>query len=117
MTRRRGVTVELLDYTKLAKACADHGLAAPSYSTNGLLRRKSDGQPVIISYEGVGPRETRPGMAGLDTEWREWQFLPLAAVEACRTGEEQDLADLIRTFGSRLDVNHLNWYEWAGGEL
>jgi len=43
----------------------------------------------------------------------EWQYLPLEVAEACRTGERVDLADHIRTFGSRLDVNHWHWYQWA----
>ena len=38
---------------------------------------------------------------------------PIEVAEACRTGESIDLADLIRSFGDRLEVNHLNWYEWA----
>lgn len=113
MTRQRGITVEVLDYTKLAAACALHNLAEPSYGGNAILRRPSDGAAVVLSYEGVGATKIAPGVMYLDTQWSEWQCLPVAVVEACRTGEEQDLADFIRTFGDRLNVNHYRWYEWA----
>jgi hypothetical protein len=115
MSRERGTTVELLDYKKLAAVCEEHGLTKPSYGTNGLLRRV-DGAVVVLSSEGVGPLEVREGMAGIDTEWAsDWGYLPVEAVEACRTGETADLADHIRTFGSRLDVNHWQWADWAKG--
>lgn len=115
MSRERGTTVEVLDYDKLAAACKEHGLARPRYAANGLLRRP-DGAAVVISSEGVGGTLLVPGKVSLDTEAYDWQFLPLEAAEACRTGETEDLAVLIRTFGSRLDVNHLNWVLWARGE-
>jgi hypothetical protein len=116
MTRPRGTTVEVLDYTKLAAACDEHAVNRPSYGTNGLLRKADGSAAVVISSEGVcSAKMPEPGMVYLDTEWcAEWQALPLEAVEACRTGETRDLADLIRTFGYRLDVNHLQWREWAG---
>ena len=112
MSRERGVEVEVLDYEKLAAACHEYGLAAPSYSGNAILRRR-DGAAVVISYEGVANTELREGMVCVTTMFTEWQYLPLEVAEACRTGERVDLADHIRTFGSRLDVNHWHWYQWA----
>lgn len=115
MTRHdTGVTVELLDYTLLAAACDEHQLNRPAYGSNGILRRASDGAAVIISSEGVGSTKITEGMVYLDTEWvAEWQCLPLAAAEACRTGETRDLAHLVRTFGHRLDANVHDWKTWA----
>jgi hypothetical protein len=116
MTRRRGIEVEMLDNQKLIAACKVGGIAPPSYSTNGLLRRLDGGAAVIISSEGVSASKLLTGRVFLDTEWHEWQSLPLDLAERCLTGEKRDLADLIRTFGSRLDVNHSQWVAWAEKE-
>jgi hypothetical protein len=113
MTRQRGIEVEMLDYAKLEAACKEHGIAAPSYGTNGLLRRLDGGAAVVISSEGVSASKLLTGRVYLDTEWHEWQSLPLDAVEACRNGVNKDLADLIRVFGSRLESNFYLWREWA----
>lgn len=116
MTRQRGILVEKLDHQKLAAAAKKHGLAELSYSTNGLLRR-ADGLAVIISSEGVCEKPRLRGVIYLDTQhFKDWESLPIEAVEPCLTGEMVDLADHIRTFGSRLDVNVLVWQEWARGE-
>jgi hypothetical protein len=116
MTRQRGVTVEMLDHDKLVAACKAEGIAAPGYSTNGLLRRLDGGAAVIISSEGVSASAILMGRVYLDTETFEWQSLPLDVAESCRNGETQDLADLIRTFGSRLESNHYAWFQWAHKE-
>lgn len=113
MTRKQGVTVELLDYDLLAAACIEHHISAPAYMENGLLRRLDGGAAVIVSSEGVGSRKITLGMVYLDTDAFKWQCLPLAAVEACRTGVNEDLSTHIRTFGSRLDGNHYEWFTWA----
>jgi hypothetical protein len=113
MTRRRGIEVEMLDYEKLQAACKAEGIAPPGYGTNGILRRLDGGAAVIVSSEGVGSTKILIGRIFLDTEWHEWQSLPLDVAEACRNGETRDLADLIRTFGSRLESNHYAWVQWA----
>lgn len=120
MTRKRGITVELLDQERLEQACQEHGLRPPSYGGNAILRQASTGHAVVLSYEGVASTTHGEGVMYLDTEayqWTgRWESLPVEAVEACRTGETKDLADFIRTFGSRLDVNHYRWAEWAEHE-
>lgn len=114
MTRNKtGLMVELLDYEKLATACAGHGIAEPSFGSNAILRRVSDGQPVVISSEGVSSTKIEAGVAYLDTQAFDWQCLPIGELEACRTGESIDLADHVRTFGSRLDANVSSWSAWA----
>jgi len=117
-TRKRGITVEILDYDKLTAACKEHGIAELSYMTNGLLRR-IDGAAVVISSEGVCESTVIEDRVYLDTiVWfGPWQSLPRNAVEACLTGETRDLADHIRTFGSRLDVNVMVWQEWAAPDI
>lgn len=113
MTRRRGVTVEVLDQDKLMAACRDNGLAVPAYTGNALLR-SARGGAVVLSYEGTATTEERPGLAAVDTfNSMAWEYLPVEVVETCTTGETVDLAEHIRTFGSRLDVNHYAWYSWA----
>jgi len=112
--RPRGVMVENLDHTKLSEACLEAVIGPLSYSSNALLRG-ADGSAVVLSYEGVCESKTIPGRVYLDTQNVEWQTLPLDIVEACRTGEETDLADHIRTFGDRLDSNHYLWFRYAGG--
>jgi hypothetical protein len=116
VTRRRGTTVEVLDYEKLTAACIEHGLRPLSFTGNALLRRLDGGAAVVVSYEGVVSTKITMGKVYLDTQNYDWECLPIEAVEACRTGESIDLADHIRTFGSRLDVNHLLLVEWAEGE-
>lgn len=116
MPRTRGVTVELLDHDKLTEACKTHGLARPSLTGNALLRNTT-GEAVVLSYEGVAGKESRPGMAVVDTMSHDWEYLPIEAVEACRTGETEDLADFIRTFGDRLNANHWHWHSWATRSL
>lgn len=113
MTRRRGILVEKLDYERLNEACVNAGIGSLSYHDNALLRRLDGGAAVVISSEGVSDSKIRMGVVYLDTQSFEWQHLPLDVVESCLTGETEDLADHIRTFGSRLDVNVLVWQEWA----
>lgn len=118
MTRtHRAVPVEILDYKLLEAACKEHGLAEPSYGGNGIIRRRIDGAPVIISTEGVCSTNIVEGMVALDTQWfDDWQYLPIEAAEACRTGEIVDLSQHIRVFGSRLDINVADWAAWAKAE-
>ena len=116
-SRKRGVTVELLDYELLVLACRKNGISVPSYMANGILRRLDGGAAVIISSEGVASTKIQMGMIYLDTEsWDGPEYLPIDDVEECRTGETKDLADHIRTFGSRLDVNHWDWSRWVSEE-
>lgn len=113
MARTRGIMVELLDHDKLAEACEKHHIGAPNYMENGLLRRLDGGAAVVVSSEGVSASKITMGQVYLDTNDSQWQCLPLEVVEACRTGESKDLADLIRTFGQRLENNHYQWCKWA----
>jgi hypothetical protein len=43
----------------------------------------------------------------------DWQLLPIPVVEACLTGETIDLADLIRSFGDRMENNFHAWHNRA----
>lgn len=116
MARTRGYIVELLDHDKLSAACAALGIGAPSFFGNAVAQNP-DGVIAVISTEGVSKITDVPdGHVCVDTQSFEWQYLPIEVVNECRTGETVDLADHIRTFGSRLDVNHLVWREWIDGE-
>jgi len=110
--RPTGVTLDVLDYDALALLCRKHGLRPPGYTGNGIIRNRA-GHAVVLSTEGVGITEQRPGLISLDTQAFEWEWLPLDEVKACATGSTVDLADHIRSFGSRLEVNFSTWYDWA----
>jgi hypothetical protein len=107
------VTVELLDPKKLAEACKSAGLQPLSFSSNALLRC-ADGTVYVVSSEGVSDDSKRDDMVVVDTQtMTDWQLLPIPVVEACLTGETIDLADLIRSFGDRMENNFHAWHNRA----
>lgn len=79
-----------------------------------MLLNTNDG-PAVINAEGVGNLPSKGtiavflsyGMTPTPVD------LPVSVIEAAKTDEKIDLADGIRIFGSRLDVNHHEWYSRA----
>ena len=71
------------------------------------------GEVAIVNGEGVGCIADEHSIIdvyfGHEYDWIKIA-LTLDAVNSAATDTTIDLADGIRVFGSRLDVNHYNWY-------
>ena len=118
-TRYRGAVVTVLDGEKLLTAArAEAASQYPDMRPESLhsiyqqmLMVTSGGRHAVVNSEGVGSREED----GRLSVWlvADMTVMPVEvsvpAVLAARTAEAIDLADGIRTFGIRLDVNHGLW--------
>lgn len=86
---------------------------APFY---GYALAVSAGKVYVICTEGVGWEVTSDRPLFVDSMAGGYE-LPLAAVMAAASlGKTVDLADHIRTFGSRLDSNHYQWHARLTGK-
>lgn len=118
--RQRGAIATVLDQSILAKHA--NGQAKSLGDDGSLLFQAGPGPqmlldtedgPAVINSEGVG----HTLKDGTITTYLHYGMslmpitLPLAAIESAKTSEKIDIADGIRTFGSRLDVNHHLWFD------
>ena len=91
--------------------------ANPTHLTHGplpqMLLAVDRGTGSVVNGEGVGAIANESDYIevyfGYGMEWVP-VMLPLSKVGNAATEQRIDLADGIRTFGSRLDVNHFRWF-------
>lgn len=118
--RQRGVIVDLLDGKKLEAVAWKVALAAganPEHrkflsatgTPNYLLNTK--GGLAVVGTEGVGYYETPEGIKAHFSYFASHTpfVIPTKDILAARTGKTADLADVIRTFGDRLEANFSHW--------
>jgi hypothetical protein len=127
--RQRGALGYVLDTDKLTKVLRQ---------VTGVENAQAWGNPVlvygegeswaVVNTEGVGgvaDNYDKPARVWWDRNLEEPYFdarlgddlVPFNDIQSCVTGESVDLADHIRTFGSRLENNHAIWYEFADKDL
>lgn len=107
MTRNRGTIVRTFD-------AAREGMDRPVYAYAYAVG--TDGRTYVICSEGVGWEVTEDRPLIVDTFGGEY-VMPLTEVrERAENGTDVDLADHIRTFGSRLDSNHYMWTARLSGK-
>lgn len=131
--RPRGVTLTLLDLDLLIESAQEKliedGIANPRVRLGHVpyAAAEHDGQLYVVCHEGVGwpvgPNDplTIP-IYGSDGDSRNIPLFPRWEVELDErevrermTAGEVDLADLVRTFGQRLEDNFAAWYRRLGG--
>ena len=119
-TRPTGAIAQVLDHEALALAARPYFAAQydgrnPQHLTSAhrqMLIAVDRGLPAVVNHEGVGATQDEDGnvsvwlCSGMDLLP---VSIPLDVIGATITGELIDLADGIRTFGARLDVNHAEW--------
>jgi hypothetical protein len=123
--RARGVTLRVLDFTPLIADVpltdddrAKETTPAPAFAPYAVAER--DGHVWVVCNEGVGWDVTedepltvdlypqRPGHIAILPKWQ--AGLGPDEVRELATGEEIDLADLVRRFGGRLESNFWTWH-------
>ena len=120
--RKLGAIAVTLDPTILltaarAKFAIAHPEAEPTLLNNGPLPQMlfpvNRGEAAIVNNEGVGSiADEDDNIQVTFTYGYQWLevTLTLDEINQAATDEKIDLADGIRTFGSRLDSNHYNWF-------
>ena len=109
MTRKRGTMVDVIDLSAYGRATYEPFAYAVA-----------NGKEYVICSEGVGweVSSEKPLIVDVTVESKDekgtffyWETvtIPVEKVRELVTGETVDLADHIRTFGSRLDTNHYIW--------
>ena len=127
--RKRGATGYVLDADKLTKVLRQ---------VTGVENAQAWGNPVlvygegeswaVVNTEGVGgvaDNYDKPARVWWDRATAEgfWDarlsddLVPFNDIQSCVTGKSVDLADHIRTFGSRLENNYAIWYEFVDKDL
>lgn len=139
--RNRGVVLTRLDFAPVMESAfqrfmdtASEDVKAEGWSGfeslqgHYALGQAPDGKWYVVGTEGVGwevseaknfgvecylqsADGTRFGMFPSATAW-----VTLAEVLASRTEETIDLADLVRSFGDRLEANFSIWWDTLGGK-
>jgi hypothetical protein len=119
MSRPRGVIVRRLNPDALLaeiKAVMPEEHRPRIYGEELFLLETPD-LFAVIGTEGVGHFSTDGETCRVLFTWDGMQYdtaeLRIAHIRLCETSGEVDLADAIRTFGSRLDANHHEWYRRA----
>lgn len=121
-TRPTGAIAKKIDADALlavgrAALVAKHPDADPSHLTHGpqpqMMLAVDRGNAAIVNGEGVGAIANENGIIEAyfcyGMTWTPLE-LELEKVSGTVTDEEIDLAEGIRTFGSRLDSNHHQWF-------
>jgi hypothetical protein len=117
--RPTGATVQLLDLEKLTAIWAarqpdrEEGQEL-GFLASGLITN-SKGEIHTINTEGVQDYNNSDGKGDGVAVYTFWGWLNFSEEElkASLTGETIDLADFVRTFGSRLEVNFGLAYDWT----
>ena len=130
MTRERGAIAKVLDPEVLVTL--GRKALAEKYGQEEMEAMQIGPGPVpqmiftvdlktaaIVNCEGVGHIETENGKIAVELS-TPFSFFPveldLGDLGEAVTDREIDLADGIRTFGSRLDSNHALWFERYEGQ-
>ena len=117
-SRKRGAYVALLDGDKVRAFLESAGWDYPGQL--GLILSSDGERAAIIGTEGVGMTTNNDGspvryygLAGFM-----WTETDMHVGDICHafTGKRMDVADFVRTFGSRLDVNAAQWTRFALGD-
>lgn len=121
-TRRRGAIATILDHDALLNAARavvtdQHPGAKPANLDHGPLPQMlipvNRGEIAVINNEGVGDIATEDDTIHITFSYG-YQFITVAlttdTIATAATTQTIDLADGIRTFGSRLDANHYTWH-------
>lgn len=124
--RQRGAIVDILDGKKLEEAAwkvalelganPEHRKFMSATGTPNYLLNTSRGM-AVVGIEGVGSWETPAGVnVHLSYFASNTTFVVSAKdIKAAMTGKTADLADVIREFGDRLEVNFGIWrQEYVG---
>lgn len=117
VNRARGAIGTVLDKDLLLAAVArqimnpqDRAWSTLAFDLNVLVETPA-GYAVVTS-EGVGHSE-REGTVGIETLFGTYGVpvqVPVSELLECRTDTTADLADVIRTFGTRLENNFWTWH-------
>lgn len=91
--------------------------ADATHLTNGplpqMLFAVDRGNGCVVNGEGVGAIANEDDQIEVHFSYgMTWVpvLMPMSKINDAATEERIDLAEGIRTFGSRLDVNHLRWF-------
>jgi hypothetical protein len=103
--RKRGITVRTFD--------ASNGTERPMMTY--ALAHGPDGRNYVICSEGVGWEVTTDEPLYVQTFSGGYELSLAEVFTASAHGTDVDLADHIRTFGSRLDSNHYMWHARLSG--
>lgn len=110
--RKRGITVRTFDAGRIGDGTDER----PVYSPYGIADAP-DGRTYVICSEGVGWEVTADRPLYVETFAGRGYELSLADIrDRAASGTDVDLADHVRTFGSRLDSNHWQWFGRLSGE-
>jgi hypothetical protein len=126
-TRPRGVTLTLLDLDSLIEQGQEltQGRDEISLGHAPYAAAEVDGRLYVVCVEGVGWQvdentplsvpihASSPGHVSMMPRWV--AELSEREVRERMTGQPVDLADLIRTFGGRLEDNFRIWHRTLGG--
>jgi hypothetical protein len=115
MARTRGIVVRTFD----ASSVGDNGTAGPPMFAPYAYAVAADGRHYVICSEGVGWEVTDDRPLTVQTYAGTTYELSLFDVQwraAADDASDVDLADHIRTFGSRLDANHYGWVARLSGK-
>ncbi|MGP5022494.1 hypothetical protein ACTXIU_12995 [Glutamicibacter arilaitensis] len=126
MKRQRGAIAKTIDNDALLvlgrKALAEQyptELADHLYTFgNQMIFTVDHGNPAVVNQEGVGNIATENGKVAICFSYMMSIIeldIDLGELGGAVTETEIDLADGIRTFGSRLDVNHGIWFSRYDG--
>lgn len=128
--RQRGALGYVLDTDKLTAVLRRvTGIDTAQAWGNPVLVYGEDKSWAVVNTEGVGGKADdydsparvwfdRVTPEGYISAQLEDELVPFDDIESCvYTNEPVDLADHIRTFGSRLDNNHAIWYGFADKDL
>lgn len=124
--RERGAIVDILDGAKLEEAAwkvalanganPEHRKFLSAEGTSNYLLNTQRGL-AVVGTEGVGSWETPDGVNVHFSYFASHTtfVIPVKTVLAARSGKTADLADVIREFGDRLEVNFGIWrQEYVG---
>jgi len=135
MSRGRDVVVQLLDTTKLAKHLSEvlseeYGREVTTNAwTSGVIWTANGERLAVVNTEGVGCRnfaelitDFQGQVVGQRDKIQVYAIngmstfpvtIDVSALRELYTGETENLADFIRTFGDRLEDNFDLWYSFG----
>lgn len=116
-TRTRGTIVREVPRSAFA-ALESTGVRIDTYY---LIDRGEGAGPRygLIDTEGVAHIPNPGGLVYILNDWRDTEYAVSIEriAEEAQKGEESDLADVVRTFGDRLEFNFSRARRWANREI